>query len=129
MNSKERVRAAFEHKTPDRVPATMQAVETAWEKMQQYFQVESAEEVMDILEIDTRVMDFPPYIGPKKPDFVNAKGEVVHTHPLDSSMWKNGTVWSITAIPSKGLLNMLRQWKTSWPSETGPIPITLTMRL
>ncbi|MEE0202403.1 MAG: uroporphyrinogen decarboxylase family protein [Muricomes sp.] len=82
MNSKERVRAAFEHKTPDRVPATMQAVETAWEKMQQYFQVESAEEVMDILEIDTRVMDFPPYIGPKKPDFVNAKGEVVHTHPF-----------------------------------------------
>ena len=38
MNSKERVRAAFEHKSPDRVPATMQAVETAWEKMQQYFQ-------------------------------------------------------------------------------------------
>lgn len=82
MTSKERVRAAFEHKTPDRVPATMQAVETAWEKLEQYFQVESADEVMDILEIDTRIMDFPPYIGPKKPEYVNAKGEVVHTHPF-----------------------------------------------
>lgn len=82
MNSKERVRAAFEHKTPDRVPATMQAVETAWERIQQHFQVETTDEVMDILEIDTRIMNLPPYIGPERADFVNARGEVVHTHPF-----------------------------------------------
>lgn len=82
MNCKERVRASFEHKTPDRVPATMQAVETAWERLEEHFGVESQDEVMDILEIDTRIMDIPPYIGEKKADYMNEKGEVVHTHPF-----------------------------------------------
>lgn len=102
----------FEHKTPDRVPAaTMQAVETAWEKMQHYFQVETADEVMDIPGGDTRVMVFH-HISGLDTSLFNAKGEVVHTHPLDSPVCgKMETVWSITTIPSKGLLNMLRQWK------------------
>lgn len=101
MTSKERVRAAFEHKTPDRVPATMQAVETAWDKMKEYFRVETQDEVMDILEIDTRIMDIPPYIGNKKPDYVNANGEVVHTHPFGQRYvekwngveYNNHTIW------------------------------------
>ncbi|MDD3338628.1 MAG: uroporphyrinogen decarboxylase family protein [Lachnospiraceae bacterium] len=82
MTSKERVRAAVAHKTPDRVPATMQCVETAWDKLKKHFQVTTNDEVMDILEIDTRIMDLPPYIGPERPDFKNKDGEIVHTHPF-----------------------------------------------
>lgn len=82
MTSKERVRAAVQHVQPDRVPATMQCVETAWDSLKKHFQVETNDEVMDILEIDTRIMDFPPYIGPERPDYINEKGEKVHTHPF-----------------------------------------------
>lgn len=82
MTSKERVRAAVEHKQPDRVPATMQAVDTAWNKLKKHFCVNTNDEVMDILEIDTRIMDLPPYIGPKHEVFTNAQGEKVHTHPF-----------------------------------------------
>lgn len=82
MNSKERVRTAIQHKQPDKVPSTMQCVDTAWEKLRKHFQVETNDDVMERLDIDTRIMDFPPYIGPERPDFTNEKGEIVHTHPF-----------------------------------------------
>ena len=82
MTSKERVRAAFEHKNTDRVPSTMRCVDTAWEKLRAHLKVESNEEVIDILEIDTRMMDIPPYIGPEKAPYVNKEGETVYTHPF-----------------------------------------------
>lgn len=67
MTSKERIRAAIAHQETDRVPSTMQCVETAWEKLKAHFGVETIDEVQDILEIDTRIMDLPPYIGPEHP--------------------------------------------------------------
>lgn len=82
MTSKERIRAALSHKTPDRVPSTMQCVETAWEGLMKYFGVSTTEDVQDILDIDTRIMDLPPYIGPEHPPIVNAKGETEYTHPF-----------------------------------------------
>lgn len=82
LSSKERVRLAFQHKQTDRVPSTMQCVDSAWIKLRDYFEVETNENVMDILEIDTRIMDIPPYIGPDHPDTINEKGEVIHTHPF-----------------------------------------------
>lgn len=80
MTSKERVRAALMHKETDRVPKTMQCVETCWENIRKYLNVETNEEVMQHFEIDTRIMDLPPYIGPKVEPFVNEKGETVYTH-------------------------------------------------
>lgn len=82
MTSKERIRAAVEHRETDRVPSTMQCVETAWEKLMKHFGVGTPEEVQEILDIDTRIMDLPPYIGPEHPPVVNEKGETVYTHPL-----------------------------------------------
>lgn len=82
MTSKERIRATIEHKQPDRVPSTMQCVETAWEGLLKHFGVDTKEKVMEKLEIDTRIMDLPPYIGPERPPFVNSAGETVYTHPL-----------------------------------------------
>lgn len=82
MTSKERIRLAFEHKNTDRVPSTMQCVDTAWEKLRKHFRVKHNEDIMDILDIDTRIMDIPPYIGPERPNYVNEKGETVITHPF-----------------------------------------------
>ena len=82
MTSRERIRAAIEHRHPDRVPSTMQCVDTAWEHLMAYFNVKTTDEVQDILDIDTRIMDLPPYIGPERPPFVNADGEMEYTHPL-----------------------------------------------
>ena len=61
MTSKERVRAAFAHKNTDRVPSTMQCVETAWDNLKKHFQVNTEEEIMDILEIDTRISQVMEY--------------------------------------------------------------------
>lgn len=82
MTSKERVRAAIARQQPDRVPSTMQCVYTAWEKLFSHFGVETVDEVQDILDIDIRALDLPPYIGPEHPPFVNAQGETEYTHPL-----------------------------------------------
>lgn len=82
MTSKERVRAALSHQCPDRVPSTMQCVDTAWAKLRDYLNMNTNDEIMEYLDIDTRIMDIPPYIGPNKPDYINEKGETVHTHPF-----------------------------------------------
>ncbi len=79
MTSKERVRIAISRKAPDRVPATMQCVETAWEKLKRAFQTDNVDDIMDRLEIDTRIMALPPYIGPELP-VSQIKGETVYTH-------------------------------------------------
>lgn len=121
MNSKERVRTAIQHKQPDRVASTMQCVDTAWEKLKKYYRVETNDEVMDILYIDTRIMDFPPYIGPERPDFINAKGETVHTHPFGHqyvNKW-NGIEynWHTIHRPLQhiGTLQELKNFK-DWPN-------------
>ena len=81
MTSKERIRATIEHKPTDRIPSTMQCVETEWDNMKKHFGVEAEEEVMDILEIDTRILDMPPYIGPENENYVNEDGEDQESAP------------------------------------------------
>ncbi len=82
MNSKERIRAVLSHQIPDRLPSTMQCVETTWENLHKHLNMTTNDEVMDYLDIDTRIMDIPPYIGPELPTYVNDEGETVHTHPF-----------------------------------------------
>ena len=82
MTSKERIRATLAHRETDRVPTTMQCVETAWKNLRDYLNVETNEEVMQHFEIDTRIMDIPPYIGPELTPFQNEQGETVYTHPF-----------------------------------------------
>ena len=103
MTSRERIRAAINHQPTDRVPSTMQCVETAWERLHEHFNVTTDDEVMDILDIDTRIMDLPPYIGPKIEPYENEDGEMVHTHDIGCeyvNKW-NGVEynWHITGKP------------------------------
>lgn len=82
MTSKERIRAALAGKPVDRVPCTMQCVESTWEKLMEHFKVDNIYDVQDILDIDTRIMDLPPYIGELPEPYVNEDGETVYHHPL-----------------------------------------------
>lgn len=82
MTPKERIRAALAHKQTDRVPTTMQCVETAWENIMKYLNVETQEDVLQHFEIDTRIMDLPPYKGELPESFTNKEGETVYTHPF-----------------------------------------------
>ncbi len=82
MTSKERIRAALAGQPVDRVPSTMQCVEVTWEKLMNHFKVESIDEVQDVLDIDTRIMDLPPFIGELPAPYVNDEGETVYRHPI-----------------------------------------------
>ncbi len=82
MNSKERVRAAIEHRQPDRCASTMQCVETAWEKLKKHFGTRDIDTILEKLAIDTRIMDLPPYIGPELPRVTGSTGETEYTHPF-----------------------------------------------
>lgn len=100
MNSKERIRAALEHKDTDRVPTTMQCVETEWDNLKKYLKMETEEDVLNYFEIDTRIMDLPPYIGPVVEPFENEKGETVYTDSMGAQYVKkwNGVEYNIHTI-------------------------------
>lgn len=91
MNSKERVRTALQRKAPDRVPATMQCVETAWDNLKKYFYTDDVDDIMEKLDIDTRIMDLPPYIGPELPTLIGKNGEKEYTHPFG---WRYVNKWN-----------------------------------
>lgn len=100
MNSKERVRMALSHRPTDRVPTTMQCVETAWENLKKYLGVDNVEEVLTYFEIDTRIIDLPPYIGPSVEPFKNEKGEMVYTDSMGAQYLKkwNGVEYNMHTI-------------------------------
>ncbi len=119
MTSKERVRAAIQRKEPDRVPASMQCVETAWENLKKAFGTEDTDRIMEQLEIDIRIMDLPPYKGPELPVFRHSGGETEYTHPFGYryiNKW-NGVEYNMHVVhfPLKGIetadqLNRYFQW-------------------
>ncbi len=82
MTSKERIRAALQRKPVDKLPTTMQCVETTWEKLMEQFGVHNIDDVQEKLDIDTRIMDLPPYIGPMPDEYLNEHGETVYYHPM-----------------------------------------------
>ncbi len=64
MNSKDRVRAAIQHKEPDRVPANFECVGTVAENLMKRYHVSDMEGIYQKFEIDIRPVA-PVYIGPE----------------------------------------------------------------
>lgn len=64
MTSKERVRAAVEHKQTDRVPAAFECVNVVTEKLMKHYQFSDPEQIFEKFEIDIRSVA-PTYIGPE----------------------------------------------------------------
>lgn len=81
MTSKERVRTAIQHETPDRVPCFMNCVEEAAENLQKHLGLKTFSEVQDYLDIDVRCVD-APYIGPELSRAVRPDGTVETGHWL-----------------------------------------------
>ena len=65
MNSKERVRAAINHRQPDQVPAAFEAVGTVWDKLLRHFGFQEQEQLLQHWQIDIRGVG-PDYIGPEQ---------------------------------------------------------------
>ncbi len=65
MNSRERVMAAFNRQPTDRPPTSLRCTPEVWEALKKHFDVQTREDVMDILDIDMRWV-YLPYIGPKE---------------------------------------------------------------
>lgn len=76
MNSYDRVKKTILHEPVDRVPCDFIAEEIIWERMKAYFNVESNNEVLDILDIDIRSVG-PKYIGPKLLTDSNGYEEII----------------------------------------------------
>jgi uroporphyrinogen decarboxylase len=93
MNSKERVRCALRHESPDRVPTDLGAVSEVWRKLEETLGCESQDEVLDALNIDIRVVD-PPYIGPPLKSY-EQNGDRIEEHWLGfKCRWHwNGFQW------------------------------------
>ncbi|HEY9186845.1 MAG TPA: uroporphyrinogen decarboxylase family protein [Ignavibacteria bacterium] len=76
MTPYERVRTAFNHKTPDRVPCDFSASEKVLENLKNYFGVSTKEEILRIFKIDKRVVP-PKYIGPPLKEFPDGSHEII----------------------------------------------------
>ncbi len=76
MTPYERVRAAVSHQTPDRVPCDFSAEPLVIQRLFDYFGVSSQKELLDILQIDRRLVG-PKYIGPPLRTFADGSYEVI----------------------------------------------------
>ncbi len=76
MTSYERVKAAVNHQTPDRVPCGFQAEVEVMEKLYRYFGASTPMEINRIFDIDRRQVG-PRYIGPELKHFEDGSYEII----------------------------------------------------
>lgn len=83
MTPKERVRTTVQLQQPDRVATNMMCVAEEWHKLKKHFNVETEDEVKDLLEIDIRDMDMPDYLRyAEHMPYKNENGQLVLWHPF-----------------------------------------------
>lgn len=87
MTSKQRVRAVFEGRTPDRAPAAFEAVTPVWEKMMARLGAKTEDELREKLGVDIYPAA-PRYAGPPLPVRRDAEGRLVTT-----SWWGFESTW------------------------------------
>lgn len=76
MTPYKRVRTAFDHQTPDRVPCDFHASTAVYEMLFKHFGISSKEELFKILQIDKRQVA-PKYIGPPLKQFEDGSHEIL----------------------------------------------------
>lgn len=90
MTPRQRVEAAIQHQSPDRVPFDFWAVPEEWEKLRRYLGVQIDEEVLRLLGIDCRLM-VPAYVGPAPVDL----GDGVYVEPWGSMKRLQATPYGV----------------------------------
>jgi uroporphyrinogen decarboxylase len=119
MTSKERVRRAIQHKSPDRVPCFMNCVKETAENLQKHLGLETLQDVQDSLDIDIRNVD-APYIGPELPRIVHSDGstEVGHWLGHRSVLFWNGMEYNshVTFRPLAEMKTVEELDAWNWPN-------------
>jgi len=107
MNSRERVRSAIDHTSPDRIPAAFEAVESVVEKLLKHYQYSQIAQLYDRYRIDIAPIT-PTYTGPPLKSYTDAKGNLVKKNfwGFESTFYENGIErYEITEITSFYPLN------------------------
>ena len=81
MSSKECVRAALSHKTPDKLPANFECVSSVMENLMKRYNFSTPEQVYQKFDIDIRSIG-PDYIGPELKSWKEPNGDI-----LSETMW------------------------------------------
>ncbi len=76
MTSKERVRKAISHITPDKVPASFECVGSVMEKLLKHYGFSEPEQVYQKFDIDIRPVG-PKYIGPELKSWKEDNGDII----------------------------------------------------
>ncbi len=97
MTSKERVRAAMSHQTPDRIPAAFEAVGGVVKRLLKEYGYASYDQLLERFEIDI-VTAGPAYIGPPQPRWTDEEGREVYR-----SYWGSETTFVQTDIARYGV--------------------------
>lgn len=97
MTSKERVRAAICHKSPDRTPAAFEAVSTVCEKLMKHYGFSEYDQLLDHFAVDI-VSVGPNYIGPELKSWKDQNGNLV-----TQSCWGFETTYHWTGREYNGI--------------------------
>jgi len=114
MSPYERVEAVMQGKIPDRVPFDFWAVPETIEKLQNYLQVDSEEEVLRLLGIDCRMI-WPDYIGPELEKFddgtfYNELGSLRKLVRNDFSTYEEYAAFPLAEAKTKAEVDAWEKW-------------------
>ena len=76
MTHYERFRAALDKKPADRIPYDFSAEPYIWKKLEEYFETDDRDEILDKLGVDRRTVG-PKYIGPPLKTFEDGSYEII----------------------------------------------------
>ncbi len=76
MTHYERVRATLDHQPVDRVPYDFSGEEVIWKQLEEHFQTEDRDTILDYLGVDRRTVG-PKYIGPPLKTFEDGSYEII----------------------------------------------------
>lgn len=117
MNSHERVRAALNHEEPDRVPFDFWVVPENWVKLKEYFNVDSKDDLLDLLGVDCRIVS-PDYSGPlleqmDDGSFFNVWGSVRKIVQNDFSKYEEYAAFPLANVQSPSEVESWNKWPES----------------
>ena len=114
MTSRERVLAAVEHRTPDRVPITFDAEPEVIERLMDHFGVGTREEVWDALHVDTRLVGADHH-DPRVREENGIRYDFWGIGEKQQA-YSGGTYWEYCVHPLAGMSTVDEVENYNWPS-------------
>jgi uroporphyrinogen decarboxylase len=117
MTSKDRVKKALKREKADRPASSLRCTDEAWDALMQHFNVGSAIDVLDKLDIDLRWISVP-FIGPKERSTPTLHGEGTDFWGIGMKAYKNefNTYFEIVRHPLAACDSVEQILAYDWPS-------------